>query len=380
MALVYCGGDLYMSLKAGIVGLPNVGKSTLFNAITNSHVIAENYPFATINPNSGIVEVKDPRFDRLVELFKPKSKVRATFEFTDIAGLVKGASRGEGLGNKFLGNIRNCDAIIHVVRCFDDPNIIHVENTIDPIRDITTIEYELIMADIETINSHMEKTTKKAKLQKDKEAIAELDLLNRILPSLNNGISARDLNLSNEEKALLKPLNLLSLKPCIYVGNVSEDEYGDPDNDKYFPLVSEYAKKHNCLAIPISAKVEAELAPLSEKERLEYLKMLGTNLSGLDKLAKASYDLLGLKTFFTCGEDEVRAWTFKDGWTAPMCAGEIHTDLQKGFIKAEVYSFNEIDKYLTEANLRKEGKIETVGKDYLVKDGDILFIKFNVTK
>jgi len=364
-----------MSLKAGIVGLPNVGKSTLFNAITNSHVIAENYPFATINPNSGIVEVKDKRFDRLCELFKPKSKVRATFEFTDIAGLVKGASKGEGLGNKFLGNIRNTDAIVHVVRCFEDSNIIHVEGSIDPIRDIETVNYELIMADIETINSHMEKTTKKAVLQKDKSAIEELDLLKRILPELNEGKSIRDLNLTKEEKELLKPLNLLSIKPVIYVGNVLEEAYGAPLEDKYFALVNEYAIKHNCLAIPISAKIEQDLAPLSEAERMEYLLMDNTTMSGLDKLAKASYDLLGLKTFFTCGSDEVRAWTFKDGYTASECGGIIHTDFLKKFIKAEVYSFDDIDKYLTEVNLKAKGLIATVGKDYIVKDGDCLYIK-----
>lgn len=368
-----------MALKAGIVGLPNVGKSTLFNAITKSNVIAENYPFATIEPNSGVVAVRDERFDRLVQIFKPKRQVRATFEFTDIAGLVKGASRGEGLGNQFLGNIRNVDAIVHVVRCFESGDIIHVEGSVDPRRDIETIKLELIMSDLDLLHRRKEKVSKKAQVSRDKEAVAEKEVIEKLLPLLENGEWLGNKNIiSSDQRKIADSFNLLSLKPIIYVGNVSEESYAAPETDEYFKEVLQIAAEDGALAIPVSAKVEEDLSKVSEAERHEYLQMLGTDLSGLDKVARASYDLLGLKTFFTVGSDEVRSWTFKAGMKAPQCAGVIHSDFEKGFIKAEVYSYEDIITYKEELTLRQLGKIQTVGKDYLVKDGDILFIKFNV--
>lgn len=369
-----------MSLKAGIVGLPNVGKSTLFNAITKSHVLMENYPFATIEPNSGVVMVNDPRFDELVKIFQPKKEVRATFEFTDIAGLVKGASKGEGLGNQFLGNIRQVDAIIHVVRCFKNDEIIHVEGSVDPIRDIETINMELVMADYDVCKKRYDKIYSKAKSTKDKDTVLEVELLTKVIGLLEQGNMLKDCKLSSTDINLLKPLNLLTLKKTIYVANVSEDMYGNPDKEPFFLQVDKYAKEHDAICIPICASTECELASLDYAERQSFLDMLNVKMSGLDQITLSSYKLLNLKTFFTTGKDEVRAWTFTEGMTAPNCAGIIHSDFEKGFIKAEVYSYDDIVKYGSEAQLKSLGKIETVGKDYLVKDGDCLFIKFNVTK
>ncbi len=367
-----------MALKAGIIGLPNVGKSTLFNAITNSHVEAANYPFATIDPNSGIVEVKDPRIDRLVELFHPKKTIRATFEFTDIAGLVKGASKGEGLGNQFLSHIRMCDAVCHVVRCFDDNEIIHVENTIDPKRDIEIISYELIMADLETVEKRLAKVFTKAHTTKEKEAVAECKVLTLLKETLNQGKPARSIVFNDEEELIVKNYNLLSKKPVIYVANVAENDYSNYENNKYYQAVKQIAESEGAEIVAISAAIESQLTELSEEDKMEYLKELGVEATGLDRLVKVAYNLLNLKTFFTVGEDEVRAWTFKNGMKAPQCAGLIHTDFEKGFIRAEVYACEDIFEYKSEKALKEAGKIRSEGKAYEVKDGDCMLIRFNV--
>lgn len=371
-----------MSLTAGIVGLPNVGKSTLFNALTNSNVLAENYPFATIKPNTAVVEVKDSRIERLAQIFNPKRIVRATFEFTDIAGLVKGASKGEGLGNQFLANIRNTDAIIHVVRCFDDPSIVHVEGSVDPLRDIGEINLELILADLQQVDSRIGKVQKKAQMARDKASINEYKLLSKVKEALDNEKFASEVipTLSPDELKLFKTFNLLTAKPMIYVGNVAESAYADPMADKYFPKVAKFASDHGSQAIAICASTEAALVSEPATDRKAYLDAIGAKNTGLEQVTNAAYHILGLRTFFTGGPDEVRAWTFHDGYTAPQCAGVIHTDMENGFIRAEVYSFEDIDKYGSEEALKEKGLIRTEGKDYLVKDGDCLFIKFSAPK
>ena len=366
-----------MSLKAGIVGLPNVGKSTLFNAITKNNILAANYPFATIDPNVGVVTVPDKRLDFLNNLYKPKSLVLTTFEFTDIAGLVKGASNGEGLGNKFLSHIREVDAICEVVRCFENKNIIHVEDNIDPIRDIEIIEVELILADLEVIMNRFNKIGKKASLSKDKEVQKEASILTKLKEALEQNIPIRRMSLTDDEKLYIKPFNLLTGKPIIYVANVSEDDLLSGDN-KYVEQVREYAKKDNAEVVIVCAKVESDLSEMDEEEKTQFLNELGVDMSGLDKLIKASYELLGLKTFFTAGEDECRAWTFKDGMKAPQCAGIIHTDFEKGFIKAEVMSFTDLEKYGNEKSVKEAGKVRLEGKEYLMQDGDICYFRFNV--
>lgn len=366
-----------MSLTAGIVGLPNVGKSTLFNAITKKNILAANYPFATIEPNVGVVVVPDKRLDYLNDLYKPKSLVPTTFEFTDIAGLVKGASSGEGLGNKFLSHIREVDAIVEVVRCFEDSNIIHVENNIDPVRDIEIINVELILADLEIVENRINRIGKKAVMSKDKESLKEVELLNKIKDCLIKNEPVRRLELDEDELKIIKPFNLLTLKPIIYMANVSESDLKN-DGNIYVDKVREYAHLENSKVIVVCAQIEAELSELDEDDKLMLLNELGVNESGLDKLITATYSLLGLKTFFTAGTDEVRAWTFKDGMKAPSCAGIIHTDFERGFIKAEIMSYADLEKFGSEKSVKENGKMRLEGKEYLMQDGDICYFRFNV--
>ena len=365
-----------MSLKAGIVGLPNVGISTLFNAITKQNILAANYPFATIDPNVGVVVVPDERLDNLNNMYEPAKLVPTSFEFTDIAGLVKGASQGEGLGNKFLSHIREVDAICEVVRCFEDGNIIHVEDGVDPIRDIEIINLELAIADLEIINNRIDKIKKKAETNRDKEALVEYEVLKKAKESLETNIPLRLVEFSDEEMVFLKNFSLLTIKPIIYLANVCEDDLiGD---NKYVDMVKEYASKENAKTIKICAKMECELCEMSPEEKLEMLNAVGIEESGLDSLIKTTYDLLGLETFFTVGKDEVRAWTYKKGMTAKKCAGIIHTDFERGFIKAEVMSYSDLIKYGDELKVKEAGRARLEGKDYIMQDGDICLFRFNV--
>ena len=366
-----------MALKAGIIGLPNVGKSTLFNAITKKNILAANYPFATIDPNVGVVTVPDSRLEFLENLYLPKSTVPTTFEFTDIAGLVKGASSGEGLGNKFLSHIREVDAIVEVVRCFDDENITHVEGKTDPIRDIEIINVELILSDLEIIESRIEKIQKKAETTKDKDTMFEVETLKKAQTSLLDNKPLRLVGFDEEETLILKPFNFITLKPLIYAANVDE-ETAVTGNNKYTDLVHEYAAKENAGVIIMCAKMESELAELPDEDKKVFLAEMGIKNSGLDKLIFATYDLLGLATYFTAGPDEVRAWTFKKGMNAKKCAGIIHTDFEKGFIKAEVMSFNDLEELGDEKKVKEAGKLRLEGKDYIMQDGDICYFRFNV--
>ena len=366
-----------MSLKAGIVGLPNVGKSTLFNAITKKNILAANYPFATIEPNVGIVFVPDKRIDYLKNMYNPKSVVPTTFEFTDIAGLVAGASHGEGLGNKFLSHIRECDAIVEVVRCFNDPNVTHVTGKVDPVSDIEVINIELVLADLDVVSNRIEKIEKKAITTKDKEALAELNVLKKCQKSLEANVPLRRLSFDKDELKIIKNFSFLTLKPIIYVANVEEDDVAVGDNE-YSKKVKDYANSEGAGVIVMCSKLEADLAGLEDEEKKMFLEEVGIKNSGLDKLIFATYDLLGLATFFTAGPDEVRAWTFKKGMKAPACAGLIHSDIMRGFIRAEVMSFTDLEVLGSEKNVRDAGKLRIEGKEYIINDGDICYFRFNV--
>ena len=365
-----------MSLTAGIVGLPNVGKSTLFNAITKAGAEMANYPFATIDPNVGMVEVPDPRLDRINELIPSKKIVPTTFEFTDIAGIVKGASKGEGLGNKFLENIRQTDAIVHVVRAFDDDDITSVTGKVDPIEDIDTINLELIMADLESVNNRLGKVQRAAK-GRDKDALAELAVLNKIKPVLEDGKSARTIDFTEDEQKIVKGLFLLTTKPVLYVANIAEEDMADPDANKYMDAIKEHVNGE-CEVIGVAAAAEESIAEMDDDEKADFLEMEGVKEPGLNRLIRAAYKLLGLETFFTAGGPETRAWTYRKGTKAPQAAGIIHSDFERGFIRAEVMSFDDLDKLGSAAKVKEAGKLRLEGKDYVMQDGDIVEFRFNV--
>ena len=363
-------------MKLGIVGLPNVGKSTLFNAITKAGAEAANYPFCTIEPNVGVVPVPDERLDKLTEMYNPQKTTHAVIEFVDIAGLVKGASKGEGLGNKFLSHIRETDAIVEVVRCFEDGNVVHVDGSVDPIRDIETINLELIFADLEMVNKRLDKARKN--LKADKKYQTEIDLFEKIKKTLEEGKSARTLDFNEDELPIVKETFLLTTKPILYVANISESQIDNAENDPLVLKVKEYAAQENAEVIPLCVKIEEELSGLEDDDKKEMLEAMGLEESGLDKVIKRSYDLLGLMSFLTAGEPEVRAWTIKTGTKAPQAAGKIHSDIERGFIKAEVVSFDDLISSGGMVQAKEKGLVRQEGKEYIMQDGDIVLFKFNV--
>lgn len=363
-------------MKMGIVGLPNVGKSTMFNAITKAGAECANYPFCTIEPNVGVVAVPDERLQKLAEIYHPQKVTPAVIEFVDIAGLVKGASHGEGLGNKFLSHIREVDSIVEVVRCFEDTNIVHVDGSIDPVRDIETINLELVFADLETIEKRIDNVKKKIKA--DKKYAQELEVLEKVKEWLSQGKPTRTMELNEEEIEILKDAFLLTMKPILYIANVSEEQLSNAENDENVKKVKEYAAKENAEVVPLCVKMEEELSGLNDEDKKEMLEVYGLEESGLDKVIKKSYDLLGLMSFLTAGEPEVRAWTIKKGTKAPQAAGKIHSDIERGFIKAEVVSYDDLMREGSMLAAKEKGLVRSEGKEYIMQDGDIVLFKFNV--
>ena len=367
-----------MGLTAGIIGLPNVGKTTLFNAVIKAKMPAINYPFATIEPNVGVVEVPDWRMDKLIEIYRPRKVVYTSFELTDVAGLVRGSSKGEGLGNQFLSYIRSCDSLCQVVRCFEDPDVIHVEGSVDPIRDIETIQIELIFADLEVVEKRLPKIEKRAQTKADTEAVEEYQVLRKLHDQLMAQSPIRSLELTKDEQKIIKNFSFLTAKPMLYVCNISETDISNPDDNVFVRKIRERAVVENARITPVSAKIEQELSELDEEDRVAFMAELGMKQSGLDNLIRETYDLLGLETFFTASEKEVRSWTFKKGMKAPECGGVIHSDFEKGFIRAETIAFQDLLASGSETKAKEMGKYRLEGKEYVAKDGDVFHFRFNI--